>query len=456
MRRARHPDSVLARVARAGLLVATVLVACVLLAGTAGTARGAEKAIWGPLTLPGGESAFPTYRDLGLDTLQVQLDWRATAPTRPANPADPADPAYRWPAAIDRAVSEGAANGIAIALLVQSSPGWANGGRSAIDAPDPTEYATFLAAASRRYPAVRRWMIWGEPNRDDRFQPNAEGSAAGPQAYAPILDAAYEALKRVSPQNIVIGGMTWTGGTVKPAPFLQMMRLSNGRPPRLDWFGHNPYPFRFPNLKELSIEGGWRDISDMDTFTQELQGIYGSNARFWLSEFTILSDMPSAEFTSFVSRQAQAQWLTAGFKIADALPSIAGLAWFTLLDQPERAGGSHTGLLTADGARKPAYQAFRQAPSVRFRPGVRAARKVARRAVLRRGLRVLVRPKVAGPIVVELRTRGGWRVRRASRAGAAGRLWAVKLRRGRLRRGRYNVLVRAPRGEAVRRTVTVR
>lgn len=39
-------------------------------------------------------------------------------------------------------------------------------------------------------------MIWGEPNRSDRFQP--EGNPTAARAYAPLLDAAYVALKRVS------------------------------------------------------------------------------------------------------------------------------------------------------------------------------------------------------------------------------------------------------------------
>ena len=130
----RHPDTTSIRRALTSVLVALGL----LVAGavTAGPSPAAEKAIWGPLTLPGGASAFPTYRDLGLDTLQLQLNWRATAPSRPANPANPGDPGYRWPAEIDRALSEAATNGINVALQVQVSPAGANGGRSSIHAPN--------------------------------------------------------------------------------------------------------------------------------------------------------------------------------------------------------------------------------------------------------------------------------------------------------------------------------
>jgi hypothetical protein len=439
------------------LLPVFVLLACALTGPLVARAGAAEKAIWGPLTLPGGGDAFTAYRDLGVDTVQLHLDWPTAAPTAPRNPGDPSDPAYRWPAEVDLGIARAATSGIQVALLVNRSPGWANGGRSPVDAPDPAAYAAFVAAASRRYRTVRRWMIWGEPNRDDRFLPNAPNSPVGPRAYARVLDAAYGALKAVSRANIVIGGMTWTGGTVKPAPFLQFMRLPNGRPPRLDWYGHNPFPFRFPDLRELNIAGGWRDMSDMDLFADEVKRVYGKSARLWLSEYLVLSDRPSREFESAVSRQAQAQWLTAGFDAADSLPEVAGIGWLGLLDESEAPDSSNYGLLTARGARKPAYEAFKQAPAVRFRPNIKVAKRVTRRRLKRPGLRVVVRPKVSGRIVAELRTRRGRRLIRVRRNGSAGKLRAMRLRRRTtLKRGRYILAVRAARGETVRRTVRVR
>ncbi len=147
-----------------------------------------------------------------------------------------------------------------------TAPPWANGGKAPIQAPDnPQDYADFITAAARRYPGVRRWMIWGEPNRDDRFQPNRADDPVGPRSYARLLDAAYGALKAQSTANRVIGGMTWTGGTVKPADFLRKLRLANGRPPRLDRYGHNPFPYRFPKLSEPPIGPEYREISDTDT-----------------------------------------------------------------------------------------------------------------------------------------------------------------------------------------------
>ncbi len=329
--------------------LAAVALCAALLLGSAPSSHASEKAIWGPVTLPNGNSAFPTYQHLGVDTIQFQLNWRSIAPERPADPGNPADPAYAWPQEVDSAVAQAGPAGINVALLVSGSPGWANGGRSALHAPDPADYATFMAAASRRYQSVRRWMIWGEPNRVDRFLPNEANSPVGARAYAKILDAAYGALKAVSRRNIVIGGMTWTGGDVRPAPFMRY-RGSPTAGPRGSTGSANPFPIRFSDLREIPIAGGYRDISDLDTFSRQLRKTYGKRARFWLSEFLVLSDRGSNEFELFVSRAQQARWLAASYRIADRLPSVAGLGWLGLLDQPRPSGSSNWGLVTAGGS----------------------------------------------------------------------------------------------------------
>lgn len=416
-----------------------------LLAAASPAAAG-EKAIWGPITLPDGSPAFPLYRDLGVDAWQAGVSWPAVAPSRPASPADPSDPAYAWPADLDAAVRQ--AGDIKIAVLVSGSPGWANGGRSSIWAPDPSDFAAFLTAASRRYPSIRRWMIWGEPNRGDRFQPNERNGSAGPVAYARILDAAYGALKAVSRRNTVIGGMTWTGGDVRPPVFLDKMRLPNGRRPRLDWFGHNPFPYRFPNLREIPAKGGWRDISDLDTFSKELRNAYGRKVKLWLSEFTVQSDHESREFKLTVNRRDQARWLAAAYRLVDGLPSVAGLGWLSLLDEPQSSGSLNWGLLTADGASKPALRAYRDAPAQRFRPGLRVRSG-------RGSVHVILRPRIGGTLRITLR-KGAGRSLRIRRTVRPGRRLSLSLGGRRLRAGRYTLVVRAPRAARLTQRARVR
>ena len=208
---------------------------------------------------------------LGIDTLQLSVSWAAVAPTRPAAPPDPADPAYRWPADVDaRRSPRRPARGIRLSLLVAQHA--AVGQRRPLaDLWRPTraqDFADFLTAAARRYPAVRRWMIWGEPNRADRFQPNALKSPIGPRAYAALLDAAYAALKRASRHNIVIGAQH-VDGRHRQAGRLPALDAPARAAARRGWTGsgHNPFPFRFPKLAEQPLAGGYRDISDVDTIS---------------------------------------------------------------------------------------------------------------------------------------------------------------------------------------------
>jgi hypothetical protein len=151
---------------------------------------------------------------------------------------------------------------------------------------------------------------------------------------------------------------------VKPKQFIEWMKLPSGQPPRLDWYGHNPYPFRFPDIRKQPIGGGWRDLSDLDTLAEEVDRAYrsrGERPNLWLSEFTVQSDHTSAIFKAFVSQPSQARWLTSGYEAAAEVPQVEGLGWFTLLDQPGGPNAAHWGLLTSDGkTRKQAFRAYQE------------------------------------------------------------------------------------------------
>ena len=337
---------------------------------TRGHRHGARalKMLWGPPTMPNGSSAFPVYHRLGVQVLELQLSWAETAPLRPSEPANPLDPAYRWPAALSEEVAQAAKYGIQLAVMVKGSPAWANGGREPSWAPtNPAEYASFMQAASRRYPSVHYWMIWGEVTRPGNFNPMPADSPVGPERYALLLNAAYGALKSVSSANVVIGGMTYTVGTLGAPEFIRWMRLPDGKPPRLDYYGHNPYSARFPNLSEGPYAPGVRDINDIDTLEHELAVAYthspGGTPKLWLSEFSVSSDHANRAFAFYVSRAAQAQWVTAAFKLVDSVSYVAGLGWYQLLDEPSSIPENLTnGLMTATEELKPAFNAYASAP----------------------------------------------------------------------------------------------
>jgi hypothetical protein len=323
------------------------------------------KMMWGPVFLPSGNSAFPIYHRLGVNVFEIELVWDRVALSRPAQPTNPNDPAYQWPSELDLAVHEASLYGIKLSVLVQRSPGWANGGQPDYWEPNnPSDYANFLIAAARRYPSVHHWMIWGEPTLPGNFAPMPANSPVGPEHYAVLLNAAYNALKSVSRKNIVIGGDTFTAGLVTPEDFIKWMRLPNGKPPPLDYYGHDPYsrPPRFPNLREQPYSPGIRDLNDIDTLEAQLQHTYHRLVKLWLAEWSIPSDSPSFAFSFYVSRKDQARWLRAAFRLVNSVDYVAGFGWFTLLDgSPSIPGHLTNGLMTWDVHPKPAYYAYKRA-----------------------------------------------------------------------------------------------
>ena len=149
-----------------------------------------------------------------------------------------------WPSGVQLAIDRATGNDITVALLVKETPGWANANAGVTKAPTSAQaYADFLTAARRKYPAVNRWMIWGETNRAAVWD-------SGPVRYADLVDSAYAALKAPdgldAGTNTVVAGMTFTFGETAPAYWIEQLKRTNGARPRFDEYGHNPFARRCP------------------------------------------------------------------------------------------------------------------------------------------------------------------------------------------------------------------
>lgn len=332
------------------------------------------KGIWGPTRID-GVSQFPRYRDLGVGIFNIQLVWNRAAPSQPANPRDPADPAYTWPADLDFALREARAQGIRVSLLVRATPSWANGGAGPNVRPTrPGDYAAFLSAAAKRYPTVRLWQTWGEPNGGAyQWLPRTgapfrstlnRAQQVAPRDYAKLLDAAYGALKAANRRNVVVGGMTMMGGDITPAAWIRYMVLPGGKRPRMDMYGHNPFmAARRPRTEAKPPKPGWRDLSNLGLLARDLDRWFkGRRLRLYLSEWSVWSDVKGPA-NWFVSRATQARWLRDGYRIARRNKRVYSLGWFRLHDTPARGslGPTGFGLLDVNNQPKPAYEAFRDA-----------------------------------------------------------------------------------------------
>ncbi len=235
---------------------------------------------------------------------------------------------------------------------------------------NPKDFADFAYAAAKRFPSVHRWLVWGEPSRSPNWQPLPSNKPTAPRRYARLLDATYGQLKHASKRNVVVGGMTFTVGDVEPKDWLRWMRLPNGKPPRLDMWGHNPFSTRIPNLSKDLLAPKLYDYSDIDALHHDVHHVYGraypsrfarNGPKIWVTEFTIQADHGSQDFNFYVNKATQAKWLTAAFRQANKTNYIAGVGWLGLLDEPLAPYNRTTGLLTYELAKKPAYYAYKRA-----------------------------------------------------------------------------------------------
>jgi hypothetical protein len=233
-------------------------------------------------------------------------------------------------------------------------------------------------AASRRYPDVKLWMIWGEPSRRPNFAPITpekpgsnrltKAQRRAPRFYSRMLDASYGALKGVSRSNIVIGGNTFTVGDISPYNWIRYMKLPNGKRPRMDMFGHNPFTARRPNLNSPHPTGkdrNYSDFSDLRKFTKildrNIRDPHGRPLKLFLSEFFFPTDHANEEFPYHVTKRVQASWLKDALRITSRWSRIYTLGWFSLYDDKPKANHMEVnrGLMTYKGKRKPSYNVFR-------------------------------------------------------------------------------------------------
>lgn len=341
-----------------------VFLALAVLALLPSSAAAFSKAIWGPV-YQDGVNQFPLYHQLGVTIYEADLDWAYVAPTRPLHPTDPTDPAYQWPLEIQQAIQQAAIFHMRVMLQIITTPKWANGGRPPNWAPKhPADVGAFATAAAREFPTIHLWMIWGEANRAANFEPIAlvrpghkltRAQEYAPHLYARMLDDSYGALKAVSRNNLVIGGDTYIGGYIRTLPWIQNLRLPDGKPPRMDMYAHNPFTYSAPSFSAPPSPDGEVQFSDLPRLAGWIDRYLHKGLPLFLSEWTIPTAPWDSEFNWWVEPKVAAKWVTDALRLSRQWKRIYALGWVHVYDDPPYISG---GLLNANGTPKPEFWAF--------------------------------------------------------------------------------------------------
>jgi hypothetical protein len=385
---------------RVGSLTAVLMTALVGLAFLAATAQPADasrymrigiydeaQTLYGPV-----DTTFSLFKQLHVQEVRLNLYWGGrygVAKTRPAAATNPNDPAYEW-ALYDRTVFLAAQTGVHVLFSVYGTPAWANGGKGPNVAPTrATDLRNFAYAAARRYsgvfrgtdgrtiPAVKEWLAWNEPNNPVFLVPQYKRTAKGwtiqsAVDYAKICTAVYNGVHATlaTAERVGCGGTAPRGNnnpstaraSVSPLAFLRAVKKAGLK--SFDAWAHHPYygmPSETPTTKPLTAKGAPPTaitLANLTDLIKEVTRLYG-NKRIWITEYGYQTNPPDRLFG--VTLQKQAQYLTQAFAIARKNPRIDMMLWFLLKDEPTVAGWQ-SGLLTAKGAKKPAFAAFQRLP----------------------------------------------------------------------------------------------
>ncbi len=340
----------------------SAVVAVALVAVLAGSGRASSRVTYGlqddawlhfgPGTL---DDRVAALRQTGIQIARVTVRWDVVESTRGT---------FDW--SRTDAIVEGLHDaGIAPLLTLYGTPEWANGGRPASGVPlRGSDFASFARAVADRYPFVRRFTVWNEPNQRRSMTP------VSPALYvARLLNPAYAAIHDVAPSAKVAGGETaprgGTGG-MSPVAFMRGMSRAGAR---LDAYAHHPYALR-PGETPWGGGCGHCETITMATIEHlvtETQRAFGP-VRLWLTELGYQSNppdrllgVPPATQATFVAAAAYRAWATQRVDL---------LIQYLYRDEPS-VGRWQSGLETVAGSAKPALRAMALPLAQVGRAGVR-------------------------------------------------------------------------------------
>jgi hypothetical protein len=303
---------------------------------------------------PSLEKKLDTLDRLGVKLVRYTVDWRDVARRKPRRAVNPGDPAYDW-ASTDAVMRGLRAHRIAVLVTLYGTPAWANGGRGANGLPrSKHSLSAFAVAVAKRYPWVRLWEIWNEPNLRRFLKPNS------PRLYVQrLLNPTYAVLHNLRSGNRVAGGATSpraTSSGLSPVGFMRGMREAHAR---LDAYSHHPYPVTRGERPSGFARGvcryckGVLTLANLPVLLREVRKDFGAK-RIWLTEYGYQTNPPDR---FGVSRRVQAQYVAEAALRAKSARFVDILIHFIVKDE-RRLSGWQSGLFSTSGVVKPAFNSF--------------------------------------------------------------------------------------------------
>jgi hypothetical protein len=210
---------------------------------------------------------------LGADVVRANVIWARYAPSPDSKKKpkgfDAKNPsAYPALSAVDGLVSGAQARGLQVLLTVTGPiPAWASKCGGSVKTrhtckPDPTLFGQFVRAVGKRYPTVKMWSIWNEPNLRPWLTPQYTGSTLeGAVVYRNLARSAIAGLRGTGHrgdqillgETAPIGNKPGPAANANPEPFLRAVFCLKSNGHRLT--GSAASKLKCSGFKKLSVTG---------------------------------------------------------------------------------------------------------------------------------------------------------------------------------------------------------
>lgn len=249
----------------------------------------------------------------------------------------------------DYIVSACQKNNIQILGVLGYSPYWA--GSNWNNPPSDIEaLLKYVTTTIKRYPDVKYWEFWNEPDHYIYWQPQDSM-----KTYTNILKLVYTTIKSANPETyVLLGGLTSDGLYA----FKNILRYDGGN--YFDIANFHPFvdPFRKNNLEEIKHK--------LSHIRKELQK-YKLDKKIWLTEVGCPGIISKAENCSWWFGECPDEFQQAEFlkKLYDFIvteKNVEKIFWAFFQDTSNhfKNGVDYFGLIRANHSKKPAYHEYKR------------------------------------------------------------------------------------------------
>jgi polysaccharide biosynthesis protein PslG len=321
--------------------------------------------------------AMNVARSAGFEWFRQQIHWRDI---------EDRSGEYFW-GELDNIVADVNASGSLLMINVTRSPSWytANGG-DGLPA-DPANLARFVGAMAERYRGrLHAILIWNEQNL--AYENGGQVTAESPGHFVECMIAAYNAIKAVAPEMLVVAGAPASTATNDPGTAMDTLSYLKGmytyRDGILrDYFdiqalhpggSANPPETLWP--ENPSNAPGWNDdpsfyFRHVENQRKVMEEYGMGNHQVWITEYgwATPNSSPGYEFGNYISYEGQRDYLVGAIRWTyEKYPWVSNMfLWnlnFTVLQaengkDPNHEQGSFS-IVNADWSPRPAFYGVQQ------------------------------------------------------------------------------------------------